>query len=435
MTARVADVGAEAYDPYEAFRRFDVAMGAGAAVDPQPLLAMMRESAPVARLEGASGLLGMLGGEGMASALASGTGASLSFDDLVLVLGFDEAQQVLRDGATFSSRQYELLMGPLMGHSILEMDEPEHHKYRALVQQAFTRKALDRWEHELVRPVVDDLVDEFCERGRADLVRELTFPFPIHVIARLLGLPWDDVAQFHRWAVELISGSFDREVGLAASASLRDYFAAILAERRAAPADDLISSLAMAELDGDRLADDDIFSFLRLLLPAGAETTYRSSGNLLFGLLSNPGQLDAVRADRTLIPQAIEEGVRWEPPLTGIARTATVDTELGGVAVPAGTVLFVHIGSANRDPARWPSPDAFDIHRPPQPHLAFASGPHNCLGVHLARLETRVALECLFDRISDLRLDPDADPPPAITGLGFRSPTALPVVFTPTARR
>jgi cytochrome P450 len=308
------------------------------------------------------------------------------------------------------------------------MDEPEHHTYRGLVQQAFSRKAMDRWEVEAVGPIVDECIDAFVDRGEANLVRELTLPFPVTVIARLLGLPREDLPQFHRWAIELISVSFDWDRGTRASGQLRDYFAGILAERRAEPAGDLMSTLAAAELDGQRLTDEEIFAFLRLLLPAGAETTYRSSSNLLFGLLTHPDQLEALRADRALMPQAIEEGLRWEPPLTTIIRTATRDTAVEGVAIPQGAVVIINMGSANHDEKYWERSEEFDIHREQRQHLAFAFGPHMCLGMHLARMETRVLLEKLFARLRNLRLDPAADAP-HITGMTFRAPRALPVLF------
>jgi len=183
-----------------------------------------------------------------------------------------------------------------------------------------------------------------------------------------------------------------------------------------------------AELDGQRLTDDEIIAFLRLLLPAGAETTYRSSSNLLFGLLTNTPQLDALRADRGLMPQAIEEGLRWEPPLLTIMRTATCDTVVEGVDVAAGATIVVNMGSANHDEKYWENPEDFDIFRTPRQHLAFAFGPHMCLGLHLARMETRVVVGRLLDRLPNLRLDPDAERP-YITGMTFRAPNALPVVF------
>jgi len=341
-------------------------------------------------------------------------------------------QQVLKDGATFSSSGYAETMGMLMGHSILEMDEPEHHRYRSLLQQAFTRKAMERWEADLVVPIVngliDGLIDEFADHGRADLVSGLFFPFPVTVIAGMLGLPNEDLPEFHRKAVELITIMSDIETGLNASIWLHGYFSKVIAARRAEPREDVISVLTQAELDGQRLDDEEIIAFLRLLLPAGAETTYRSSSNLMFGLLSNPDQLDALRADRGLMAQAIEEGIRWEPPLTGIGRTAMRDVEVGGVLIPAGSPVAVEMGSANRDPARWDRPDEFDIHREPQQHMGFAFGVHMCLGIHLARMETTVAINAVLDRLPDVRLDPSADDV-HIGGLMFRAPPALPVLF------
>ena len=186
----------------------------------------------------------------------------------------------------------------------------------------------------------------------------------------------------------------------------------------------MISVLACAEHDGHQLTDEDIYAFVRLLLPAGAETTYRSSSNLLFGLLSHPDQLEAVRADRSLLPQAIEEGIRWEPPLLIIMRTATQDIDVCGVPIPAGAMVICNLGSANHDHARWERAEEFDIFRPNLPHIGFASGPHTCLGMHLARMETRVAMEAILDRLPGLRFDPDA-PAPYISGLTFRAPPAL----------
>jgi cytochrome P450 len=185
--------------------------------------------------------------------------------------------------------------------------------------------------------------------------------------------------------------------------------------------------LAQAELDGHRLTDEEIFAFLRLLLPAGAETTYRSSSNLLFGLLTNPDQLDALVTDRSVLPRAIEEGIRWEPPLTAIVRMTTTATDIDGVPVPEGAVVNVCMGAANRDPSRWEKPERFDIFRPVHQHVSFALGPHTCLGMHLARMETTVAMETVLDRLPNLRLDPSADDV-HIRGRAFRSPQSLPVL-------
>jgi len=185
-------------------------------------------------------------------------------------------------------------------------------------------------------------------------------------------------------------------------------------------------------VDGEKLTDEAIYSFLRLLLPAGAETTYRSSGNLLYLLLTHPEQLEAVRSDRSLLPQAIEEGLRCEPPLLSINRTTTCEVEIGGVTLGPGESITPHIGSANHDEARWEDPESFDIFRPALPHIAFAHGPHMCLGMHLARLETRALLNRVFDRLPDLTFEV-GDGDPHIRGDVFRSPTALPVTFSPAA--
>jgi cytochrome P450 len=226
--------------------------------------------------------------------------------------------------------------------------------------------------------------------------------------------------------------NWDRAV--AAGRELRGYFAEIIADRRRNTRDDLVSQLIEAEVEGRRLSDEEIYPFLLLLLPAGAETTYRSSGNLLFGLLTRPSQLDAVRADRGLVPQAIEEALRWETPLLTVTRVATEDVELCGVSIPGGAVVVVSLGAANRDPGRYCDPDVFDIFREPEQHISFGDGPHRCLGMHLARLETRVLLNAVLDRLPGLRLDPAAEDP-HIHGLVFRSPPNLPVQFDPACPR
>jgi cytochrome P450 len=416
MTDLAAPTSGEEYDP---FAVFDEATGSGAVTDPYPVFAELRAECPV-----------------RAGSFHEQFGLDEPVDPAYLdesvtpytPLSFEAVQAVLKDGETFSSSGYANSMGIVMGHSILEMDEPEHHSYRSLITQAFTRKAMERWEVELVGPIVNGLIDSFADDGRADLVRELFWPFPVHVIAGMLGLPGEELPEFHRKAVELISIGFDIERGLNASQWLYEFFAAVIADRRQEPRGDVISVLAEAELDGQRLTDEEIIAFLRLLLPAGAETTYRSSSNLMFGLLSRPEQLDRLRDDRSLMPQAIEEGLRWEPPLTGIGRTATREVEVEGVVIPSGSPINVCLGGANRDPSRWDRPDEYDLFREPKQHLAFAFGPHMCLGMHLARMETTVAINAVLDRLPNVRLDPDA-PTPSITGLTFRAPNTLPVLF------
>jgi cytochrome P450 len=397
------------FDDLEDFGSFDDAVS-GDVRDPYTELARLRREEPVQRID----MSGMPHEESK---------------PVFMVYRHEEVAQMLRDNETFSSAIIIDAFGDVLGKQVmLGMDEPEHGRHRALVSKAFSQKALARWEDELVGRVGSELIDRFADRGRADLVKEFTFPYPTQIIAGLLGLPREDYPQFQRWSISLLSFTINPERGRAASQALQEYFTPILAERRQQPREDLISGLAQAEIDGEKLSDEEIFSFLRLLLPAGVETTYRSLGNMLFGLFCNPDQLDAVRDDRSLLPQAIEEAVRWEPPLLTITRVATRDTELGGVAIPAGSSVMPMLGAANRQDDRYRDPDRFDIFRSARAHIGFGHGVHVCLGMHLARLEMRVALNLLFDRLPNLRLDPKGNDP-HIRGQVFRSPTSLPVVF------
>ncbi|HKI42850.1 MAG TPA: cytochrome P450 [Mycobacterium sp.] len=342
-------------------------------------------------------------------------------------MSFDAVNTVFRDGRVFSSAPYDKTIGLFMGPTILAMDGKKHRDHRNLVSAAFKSKALARWEPTIVRPVCNALIDDLVDAGEADLVRQFTFEFPTRVIARLLGLPDADLPMFRKRAVQLISYNVNYERAFEASAALKEYFIEQIEQRRLKPTEDIIGDLVSAEIDGEKLSDEAIYSFLRLLLPAGLETTYRSSGNLLYLLLTHPDQFAAVQADHGLIPQAIEEALRFETPLTTVQRFTTEDTELQGVEIPARSVVGVCIGSANRDERRWERPDEFDVFRTHVPHISFAAGEHTCMGLHLSRLETRVALECLLNRLTNLKLSTDDDP--HIHGQPFRSPTALPVTF------
>lgn len=352
-------------------------------------------------------------------------------DDEWILFGYDGVCQAFRDDRIFTSAAYDKTIGLVMGHTILAMGGKEHHDHRSLVAKAFRASALARWEPSVIGPVCDHLVDEFKHDGHADLVKALTFEFPTRIIATLLGLPREDLDMFRRLSLGLISIQTDIMAGLTAAAELHTYFLNQVEQRRRKTTNDIIGDLVAAEIDGEKLTDEAIIAFLRLLLPAGLETTYRSSGNLLYLLLTHPEQLAMILADRTLIPAAIEEGIRYESPLTMVMRTTTEDVAVSGRTIPAGAQVDLCIGSANRDESRWPEPNTFDIRRPRQAHIAFAGGIHMCLGMHLARLETRVMLNSLFERVTDLTLGADDDA--RIVGLTFRSPNKLPVTFTPAA--
>ncbi len=352
--------------------------------------------------------------------------------DAVALYTFADVDRMFRENETFSSAPIRELMSPIMGpYVMVGLDEPEHKRHRNLVSQAFRQKSLAHWETDYVESAIGEMVDAFVGRGHAELVRELTFRYPVQVIAKILGIPPEEHDEFHGHAIAIVQIADNPERGIAASAAMREYLQGIVDARRADPGDDVISELVTTEVDGEMLDDEELFSFLRLLLPAGAETTYRATGNLLFALLSHPDQLEAVRTDRSLIPAAIEEAIRWETPLLITSRRALVDTSFGDVVVRAGTQIVPMIGSANHDETRWDDPEVFDITRAPKPHISFATGVHMCLGMHLARMEMRCALNILFDRLPGLRFDPElivADDV-HIHGEQFRSPTSLPVIW------
>ena len=357
----------------------------------------------------------------------SKTPESLRPTNTYAAVSFDAVNKVFRDGKVFNSKIYDATIGLFIGPSLLAMEGKTHWDHRNLVSAAFKSKSLSRWEPEVVRPIVNGLIDEFIDEGRADLVKAFTFEFPTRVITRLLGLPEEDLADFRRRAVQLISYAVNYKKAFEASEVLKEYFMVQIAKHRSKPTDDIIGDLVTADINGEKLSDEAIYSFLRLLLPAGLETTYRSSGNLLYLLLTHPEQFAAVQADRDLLGLAIEEGLRCETPLTTVQRFATEDSELEGVAIPAGSVIDLCIGSANRDGNRWPNSEEFDIFRKHTPHISFAAGEHTCMGLHLARMETRVAVESLLDRLTNITLLDDDDP--HIHGQPFRSPTSLPVTF------
>jgi len=361
--------------------------------------------------------------------------SELKPDDEWVLFGHDGVFQAFRDDRIFTSAAYDKTIGLVMGHTILAMGGKEHHDHRSLVAKAFRASALEHWEPSVIGPVCDQLVDEIKNDEQADLVKSLTFEFPTRIISTLLGLPREDLDLFRRLSLDLISIPTDIMAGLNAATELHGYFLDQVEQRRRKPTNDIIGDLVAAEIDGEKLTDEAIIAFLRLLLPAGLETTYRSSGNLLYLLLTHPEQLAMVYQDRSLIAGAIEEGLRYETPLTMVMRTTTEEVEVSGHTIPANAQVDLCMGSANRDESRWTDSNTFDIRRPRQAHIAFAGGIHMCLGMHLARLETRVMLNSLLDRVANLALvaDDGTGEDSRIVGLTFRSPNKLPVSFTPVS--
>lgn len=342
-----------------------------------------------------------------------------------MVTRYDDVRAVLGDPQSFSSRSNSLGAGMVMGRTILEMDGKDHLRHRNTIAPAFVPKAVRHNLPDTIGSIAHKLLDEIAGQGEADLVAQFTYTFPLRVIAQMIGVPIEDFHRFHRLALELISFSEDFARAYAASEQLVKFLRPIVEARKTEPRDDLLTTLLTATVDGERLTDEEILSFLRLLLPAGADTTYRLVTILLLALLTHREQLEEIEAQRSLIANAIEETLRWEAPVQFASREALRDTVVGGVTIPAGRYVLAALGSANRDESHYAEPDRWDLHRDASDHMAFGFGRHFCLGSHLARLETTIAINAILDRLPNLEL---VEVPP-ITGLAFRAPARLPVRF------
>jgi cytochrome P450 len=409
--------------PEDPFAAKDKLFGVGVMRDPHPRLHELMEAGPVHQ-GSMSGQFDMIGPDNLI----------YPEEGQVSVVGFWPVDEGFRDPERFSNSWYQPALGNVIGRTILEMDPPEHYRFRLLLQVAFSKKEMQRWEREFVRDIVRSYLMPLVPLGRADLATEFAFHYPITVTAVAAGLPVEDVPAFYRQAALLTNVTVPEETRLNAARELGEMVQVLIDERRVEPKGDLIGLLVQAELkqtvdDGKKkLTDDEIVAFLRLLVPAGAQTTYRSLTNILFGLLSHRDQFEAVMADRSLIPRAIEEGLRWEAPLLAFARTCTRDTTIADQPIAAGTHINLCVHAANHDPSRWDHPDEFDIFRPELGHMSFGQGNHICLGIHFARMELRVALEEILNELPNLRLDPEATDV-HVTGLGTRTTINLPCVW------
>jgi cytochrome P450 len=370
--------------------------------DPYPMFAMMRQTQPVMRVE-------------------------MPMRSSVVITKYDDCLAVLRDADTYSSKA-NAVVGQFFGRTLIEMDGKEHTRHRSLVQQVFVPKAMDALV-PVMTSFLDELVADLAGQRRVDLVEAFTERFPVQVIAHIVGVPRADYAKFQHWTIDLVGFAKDPAKGRAAADSIRDYVLPIVRARRAEPRDDVITKLVTGTVDGQGLTDEEVVSFLRLLLPAGAETTFRLIGNMLFALLSERDRWERVRADRSLVPWAVTETLRWETSILFVSRETTKPATIRGVDLAEGEMVSVVIASANRDEEHYPNPDLYDLDRRTDDLLTFGFGRHHCLGYHLANLEAQLALTALLDRFPNLRIDPEAEPP-SITGLAFRSPKRLPALVS-----
>ncbi|KAA5836028.1 cytochrome P450 [Saccharopolyspora hirsuta] len=350
------------------------------------------------------------------------------------VYGYPEVLAALSDPSTFSSNTQRLVpeTSPQFSEgNLVQMDPPEHNKLRKLVSHAFTPKVVADLE-----PRIAELTNELLDavHDRTELVADLAYPLPVIVIAELLGVPSSDRGLFKKWVDAMFDSSNqfslkerskEQEEYFAKAMEqvqqLTDYLVEHARERRRQPREDLLSKLVLAEVDGARLSDNEVANFGMVLLIAGHITTTMLLGNTVLCLDAHPEQYAKIRADRSLVPSAIEESLRFFSPFAAVSRSTTRDVELGGRTIPADQLVLCWVAAANRDPRQFTDPDVFDITRDPNPQIGFGRGIHFCLGAPLARLEGRVALNILLERFPNLRTDPaeapEFLPSPAMTGV------------------
>jgi cytochrome P450 len=333
------------------------------------------------------------------------------YDDVVAVLLDDERFVVdparAMTAEEFQQRRQDLMGDERVGESLLTRDGEDHRRLRRLVAKAFTPRMVEQLRPR-IQAIADELLDATEEPGAMDLVDDYAFPLPIIVIAELLGIPPEDRDRFRTWSNTFVLPALTPELQEQARLHTDEFIAYLddlFAARRAEPGDDLLSALVQAEDAGDHLSQNELYSMAVLLIIAGHETTVSLITNSVLALLTHPAALAEVRSDPALLPSTIEELLRYDSPVErAITRWATDDVELRGHTIARGDLVIAVIGSANRDPDRFPGADALDPHRADGKHVGFGRGSHYCLGAPLARVEAEIALRTLFERLPTLRL-------------------------------
>jgi cytochrome P450 len=352
--------------------------------------------------------------------------------EMWMAFKYEECVSMLRDHATWSSfggQQAPDAPPP----SMLGSDPPRHTRLRALVSQAFTPRMVEQLEPR-IRDIAAELLAPAFEAGECDLVETLSYPLPVIVIAEILGVPPEDRGSFKEWSDEVVAslGSGLNGQGRAVRQDIfeemRDYLMAMVEERRRSPKNDLISGLVQAEMDGEKLTFDELLQMLILLLVAGNETTTNLIGNTALEFMAHPDEFAKVRANPGLIPSALEEVLRFNSPVQATVRRPSRDVELSGKPIAQGTPVLVWLAAANRDPEQFADPLRFDVTRSPNRHIAFGMGIHFCLGAPLARLEAKVALEELLNRVHGFERTTDGILPRVPTFI-MRGVTSLPVAL------
>jgi cholest-4-en-3-one 26-monooxygenase len=359
------------------------------------------------------------------------------------VTRYDDCVTVNRDFERFSSAAqgtmpFELSEDEIaqQGLMMLNMDPPLHTRYRRLVNKGFTPRMVRDLEENIHRST-DAIIDQVIESGRADFVTDLSAELPLQVIADLLGVPQEDRHKMFDWSNRMVGNEDPEyqahaELALTSAMELYAYAAQLFAQKRIDPHADLMSVLTTVEVEGERLSDMELELFFLLLTVAGNETTRNLMSGAMHTFFLFPDQWARLRDDRSLLPSAVEEMLRFVTPVMNFRRTAMVDSVLSDTAISAGDKVVFYHASGNRDEAVFENPDTFDVGRDPNPHIAFGGGgPHFCLGANLARMEIRVMFEHLLDRMPDIRLDGEVQ---RLQSQFINGVKHLPVAFTPAAR-
>lgn len=305
--------------------------------------------------------------------------------------------------------------------TVITADPPRHGRLRNIVNRGFTPSRIERVAPR-IREITTELLDDVVARGEMELMSDLAVPLPVTVIAELLGVAPERGDDFKRWSdlfISTLAQMPDAETFKQIEAAMQEfaeYFDEVVQERRRRPTDDLVSTIVHAETEDGALSNVEVLAFCRLLLIAGNETTTNLLARMMMTLLDHPDQLAKLRADLSLLPNAVEETLRYAGVVPALPRLTTQEVEVGGVKIPSGQIVLPFFMAANRDPRRFPDPDRFDITRKTTGHLAFGFGAHFCLGAHLARLETRIAMEGVLGRLPNFRIARTSEETHVLTG-------------------
>jgi cytochrome P450 len=371
--------------------------------EPQQIYRMLRENSPILRTDDMGG---------------------------TMITRHEDVEFALRHAELFSSDMDAISIGNVRPLIPLQINPPEHVKYRRLLDPLFAPKQVALLEDD-VRKLSNQLIDEFVDKGECEFNRDFAIPLPCTVFLRLLGLPLEELDLFLEFKDNIIRpGAKDQKemerIQAETGQRIYAYFDQVLDERERQPRDDLLSGFLEADVDGHRLTREDILDICYLFLLAGLDTVTASVGCMVAYLAQHPEQRRRLVDDASLVPGAVEELLRWETPVPGVPRVLTEDVELSGERLEAGERVTVLLGSANIDESEFPEPEQIEFERPANRHLAFGGGVHRCLGSHLARLELRVALEQLHERIPEYTIKPGEEPRYTF---GIRAVEYLPLVF------